>query len=413
MRRTFSRENRYLRPNADFSWPATTAVLLAIPCIEYWKGISNGGVISYACMLIASTLAIALDGRNRTPELTTRWKPSELLGVLFVVYLSAIYLFTWASVGRPEDSLVLVVGASLLIAAPVAYRALPPKVRGGTATRTWNSILALLGTTFAVLGALDVARAPLREPPSFFNHETVFIAVAILCLPPAKAFLPVKITTCVALLMALIHYPAATSVLGLVIAAGTFFALKRFGPEHRPKLIALIGLATFPLFLVFDKLVENFYSSVGRVSNSGTREQLWQQAWRSIQDEPIFGSLGRETITGFAVIRGTLQPVPFHNSFLTLIVFGGCIAAGALFLLIAMRLIEAARSSRDEMRNILVWAPALTCATFAMTVNPVLDNAVSAVPFYLILVISTYASSDIGTETERTPLERGRRLHRA
>lgn len=372
-------------------WRWTFSTLLAITTSEYFHFLSEASSVGYIIALVVITIAIAQDGRQRDASAATKWSGRECLGFIFALYILVIYLLAWFSEGRPTDSFILVLGSSVLLIAPIAYRLMPIYSTAHSQDTRPIRALALASTAFGVAGLLDVYRAPVGEPPSFFNHETVFLAVLVLCFPRERYFYPGKLVVSGAVILSFFHYPSATTALALSAAAALFLFLRSYRGKRRVGWILAFFLVCAPVFVMPNGLLEAFYGRVGRVNNSGTRELLWSQALRTLEKEPVLGSSGRDPITGLAMVRGALQPVPFHNSYLTLAVYGGIVAAALLVCLISICLIQGTRTNlRLVEAGAAIWVPALAGVSLGMLVNPILDNPASALPFYLLLVISTH-----------------------
>lgn len=383
-------ERKPPRDDVVARWPATLTILVAIPTAQYWLLVSTGSPLRYLIILSVCAIAIAIDGKHRSQDHRS-FSAVELGAIIYGLYIVGIFCVSSISSNKQFNTTILVIGAVILVIGPLARRVLPIASESSNNKKDkTNKLVALTCSVFGTVGVLDVLRAPQGEPPSFFNHETLFVAVLVLCLPYRGAFLFAKLSVAIALILSFIHYPTATAALALGVAAGLYIALRNHSVRKRIGLIAAVVIVLIPLSQLGVTVLQTFYATVGRVDNSSTRDLLWQQAIRALSQEPILGTLGQSNITGLAIIRGILQPIPFHNSYLTLAVYGGLLAAGLLTILMAGRLHHALVSPHPESTYNLVWAPPLATAAIAMLVNPVLDNAASAVPFYLLLLLSMY-----------------------
>ncbi|WP_323960948.1 O-antigen ligase family protein [Arthrobacter sp. JZ12] len=305
---------------------------------------------------------------------------------MFAGYLYSVYVIALVSGQIKNDSTVIVAAILPALLGPAFFVSTRPASKSGK-DRVGNAdfLLQLSALIFGATAIYDVASASNGEPPAHFNHETAFIAVLILCLPASRFSKLSKAMVVVALAMGGVHYASATTIAILMAGLMTYLSLSYLTPRVSIALIfttLVAGLSALPFL---ESLLDRFYNSFGRVDNTGTRQVLWTQAMEIWDENFLFGSGASEPITAIANIRGSLQFVPFHNSFLSLAVFGGLIAL-VLFAVPPVRLlIRAFRSIAIERSWAKIWAPALVAAFISMSVNPILESLVTALPFYTLV----------------------------
>ncbi|WP_404443822.1 hypothetical protein LG315_10535 [Microbacterium marinum] len=253
-----------------------------------------------------------------------------------------------------------------------------------------NTLTVLASSLFALVAVSDgIARLFDGTPAGFLNHETAFVAILVLCLTPTRGRRLIQVLTLGALILSTIRYPSATTALAVAGAALTWGALK----TSRNAVIALAaGIAGLAAALLprAEQLLQDFYTQVGRVNNTATREMLWGQAEGIIERNPLVGGGAREPITGLAHIYGQTQFAPFHQSFLTFGVVGGVTAIAILISLLITTLGTAVFSRRDKSSFKLSWAPALAAGAICLTVNPILERVDTSLIF-AVLTICAFA----------------------
>ena len=305
--------------------------------------------------------------------------PIYLFGAwVFGVFSFAILTNAWA-----PDSFVLLAGVIALLVAPVAYFALPPRPSWQVSIERFYRFALC---AFALTALIDAYQTPAGMQPVLLGHEKAYLAVIVLAAPKFRGSQLVKFVVVVALGVAFIKYPSATvgfvAIVSLV-CVWLLVARNRTSQNLRAAgLIVSFGLISYNA----SDWVAQFYAATGRVDNTNTRLGLWDQALSTITTNPLTGSTASESITGLANIRGIIQPVPFHNSFLTLAFCCGVVAV-ILFGLVLLAIVTSCLSSSlDNRKAAILWLPALLAGVVTMSVNPVLEKLGTALPLYALIL---------------------------
>lgn len=373
-----------------------TALLLATLDVLSWT--SDGPSYRYVIAIAWLTLAFAIDGSVAEGRRRLR------VGVVFAIYLFGFWIvgvFCYAILTKhwAPDSFVILAGVVALVIAPIAYYALPARpTRYGSAYQFF--IWATYCFAFAAL--VDSVLTPAGFQPVLLGHEKAYLAVIALAAPKFRGSLLMKAIVVIALSIAFIKYPSATvAFVGLVAGICVWLLSAR----SRGSLILRSGglvLCFTVISLNASTWVTQFYSATGRVDNTTTRLGLWDQALATIGKNPITGAAASERITGLANIRGIIQPVPFHNSFLTLAFCAGVVAVVLFGVLLIAALLGCMSSSPRQLKAARIWMPALFAGVITMSVNPVLERLGTALPLYaLILCAAPYLASNFASFGER------------
>lgn len=376
--------------------PTTLATALALATLDVFAWTSNGPSYRYVVATTWLVLAFAVDGalvgsrRRLSPSVIC---PLVLLGLwILALHVTAIGSATWA-----PDTLVILAGALPLLAAPAAYFAFPPRPQ-------WRArmVNVFLGVSliFSVAAALDAVLTPWGEQPTLLGHEKAFLAVVVVALPRTRVTTLCKAITVVALVVAFMKYPSATDGFVAVVSLVSFWLIRA---KSRTSLnIRAVGLVVCFAVLAINSAdwLAKFYTAVGRGDNINTRVGLWDQAINTVYDSPLVGSAASEPITGLANIRGLIQPVPFHNSFLALAACCGLVAVG-LFALASLLLFVRCLSADTVRRNSArLWLPAFLGGLVTMSVNPVLENLGTGLPLYALMLCGSIDVPKIRESTE-------------
>lgn len=318
-----------------------------------------------------------------------------VVGAVFGAWMLLLAIRAIVSATWHVNTLIIIFGACILLAAPVLLRLAPaavPRVEG----RPWSdNARSLAAAIFAAIGIVNgLSTLGIDSPTVGLNHESMFVAVWCLCLPIRRGAKSIKFAICVAIVISLIRYPAATSILALAAAILIAVALRSQRRMAGLLLVAASGLIAIYILPRLEEGLAAFYGSVGRTDNSGTREFLWSQAQSIIALDPLAGGAASASIAGLANIRGIIQPVPFHNTLLTLGVVGGFVAIGLFILLLVVTLGYATFSAGAERTYVRTWAPALLAAAVCLSVNPVLESLGTAAAFYVLILCASMRPSD-------------------
>lgn len=374
--------------------PRTVALGLLFAAADYAGWATHGPDARY--LIIAALIAALATDYSHAFHSASAPAALTLPVYLFVAWLwalavHALAINTWAN---STTVLILppliVLAASLLISSgwPAAHRPDP----------AWIIYLPYAAAlVFAALSFIDALGAPFGRPLHLLNHEKTFVGVFILLMPRAKGALPVKLVTGAAMVLSLYKYPAATTLIALALALAAVILL-RVVPNPVPW---AVGGVTALLALGFTGLLYKglaaFYSAIGRGDNNDTRFSLWNQAWPYLAQNPLAGSAMEERITGVGRIDGVLRMVPYHNSYLTLMVAGGLLAIVffSLFILaVFLDTLKRPRSFRSGQAT--QWLPAILAALISMTVNPIIDELGSATFFYVLLAVASVSLTRVG-----------------
>lgn len=364
----------------DMACPATLGTALLFTALDAFAWTSNGPSIRYLIVIGGLLVAFAVDGALAGPD--RRLHPSVVVTALgfglwtVCVHLVALTSGTWA-----PDTLVILAGAGALLVAPAAYYALPARV--GWRERA-SKIFTIAVVTFVMAALLNAVLTPWGEQANLLGHEKAFLAVLVLSLPNTGVSIFCKVATLLGLLVAFAKYPSATVGFVVLVAGICFWLLKAKNRASLTLRFLLLSTCTGLLLGNSSDLIGRFYDAMGRGDNTDTRLGLWDQAMSTVSKSPIVGSAASEPITGLANIRGIVQPVPFHNSFLSLAVSGGLVAL-VLFLLLIFAVVANSMPLDDaRLAHARLWFPTLAAGLVTMSVNPVLEKLGNAIPIYAL-----------------------------
>jgi hypothetical protein len=371
--------------------PATIGTALLLASLDVFAWTSYGPSYRYVVATGSLVVAFAVDGAIR--GYSRRIRPGVAIAMTFFglwmlgVFVYAILTKSWAG-----DSLVLFAGVIPVLAAPAAYIALPSRPGWSQSLQRYcrGSIMVFVLASF-----LDALLTPTGEQPQLLGHEKAFLAVLVFAMPNFKGLRLAKAFTFCAVIVAFVKYPSATVGFAAIVAVVCFLLINA---KTRPS-VYLRGFALVVCFIVIalnaSDWISRFYLLVGRGDNTNTRLDLWEQALTTVRESPIVGSAASEPITGLANIRGLIQPVPFHNSFLTLAACCGLVAV-ILLAIVVLCLSSAVFSVDSSVRKGTgLWLPALLAGAITMSVNPVLDELGTALPFYALILCG--AASEISS----------------
>jgi O-antigen ligase len=366
--------------------PRSVGLGLLFAAADYAGWATHGPDARYL-VVVALIAALALDYAHQfhsaSPPASLILPVYCFVAWLWVLAVHALAMNSWAN-----STTVLLLPPLIVLAASILVNS------GWPATRrpdpAWIAYVPYAAAlVFGGLSLLDALDAPFGRPLHLLNHEKTFIALFILLMPPVKGGRPVKLLTAVAMVVSLYKYPAATTLIAIGLAAGAVVLL-RLVPNPRPwVLLAVTVLPVLAFTGLLYKGLETFYHAIGRGDNNETRLSLWGQAWPYLAQNPFAGSAMEERITGVGRIDGVLRMVPFHNSYLTLMVAGGFIAITFFALFILAVLLEALKKPRPfRSGQATQWLPPILAALVSMTVNPIIDELGSATFFYIMLAVA-------------------------
>ncbi|WP_427006381.1 hypothetical protein [Pseudarthrobacter sp. H2] len=378
-------------------WPATIACALALATLDVVSWTSHGPPYRYVVATSLIVLSFAIDGALSGSR--RRLKPLAALSlVFFSLWIAGVHTFALMSGNWEPDGLVILAGALPLAAAPAAYFALPARPKWGSLTSKALQIATLI---FGVTALLDAALTPWGEQPTLLGHEKAFLAIVVMGMPKTRRSAVYKAITLTALIVAFIKYPSATVGFVVIVSMVCFWLLQaKTNTSRNIRTIGLIGC--FGVIAVkSNDWIAKFYAVMGRGDNTETRLGLWDQAIASVVANPVVGSAASEPITGLANIRGVIQPVPFHNSFLTLAVSCGLVAVGLLALSTILLFATCLSPDLGMRRRAGLWLPALLGGLVTMSVNPVLDSLGTALPFYALMLCGSTGTPRTSENSER------------
>lgn len=362
--------------------PATIGTALALASLDVFAWTSYGPSYRYIVATGALVMSFAIDGAIHGSS--RRIRPGVAIAMsLFGLWMLGILAHAILTKTWTADSLVLFAGVIPVLAAPVAYIALPPRPQWSrTSWRyCYGSILI-----FVLASLLDAVLTPAGEQPQLLGHEKAFLAVLVFALPNFKGLRLAKVVTVCAVIIAFVKYPSATVGFAAIVA---FVGFLLIDAKTRPSVYlrgSVLVLCFAVIALNASDWLTKFYLLMGRGDNTNTRLGLWEQALTTVRESPMVGSAASEPITGLANIRGFIQPVPFHNSFLTLAACCGLVAV-ILFCVVILSLGWAVFSLNPTVRNgTRLWLPALLAGVITMSVNPVLEELGTALPFYALVL---------------------------
>lgn len=385
-------------PRQALICPATLATALLLASLDVFSWTSDGPSYRYVIAIVWLSLAFAIDGS------LARGKRRLRVGVVFAIYffgawVMSVFIYAILTKSWAADNLVVLAGVLGLVLAPIAYFALPARPdRSFAAARYFQ-----LATYFYAGAALvDAVLTPLGSQPVLLGHEKAYLAVVALCAPRFRGGAIMKTIVIMGLIVAFVKYPSATVAFVGVVAGICIWLLSA---KTRDSLyLRSTGLIVVFCLIFYnaDNWVSQFYSLTGRVDNTSTRLGLWDQALATIDRSPITGAGASESITGLANIRGIIQPVPFHNSFLTLAFCAGIVAVVLFGLLLVAALWGCLFSFPSGLSAARIWMPALLAGVITMSVNPVLERLGTALPLYaLVLCSAPYVGSSADSKIVR------------
>jgi hypothetical protein len=303
-----------------------------------------------------------------------------------LLLIAAIRAGTWNA-----ETFIIIFGSWLPAMGVVAYRILPARRPRLSKTRAADDFLVATTLLFGFAAILDgVIGWGSSGPPDFMNHERAFVAILCLLMPLRRAQTAARLVVSIGLVLAMVRYPSATTLAAVVCAVITLLVLRLKSRARTIAAIVLGGGLALLLVPLADALLADYYDAVGRTDNSATRLVLWAQGLAVLSGDPVGGGWASAPITGWANVAGIVQPVPFHNSALTIAVAGGLVALGLTGFLLAAVLFNGVWSVQSAPDFARVWVPTLTAAIVCATVNPVLERPGTAIPFYTVVFVNMF-----------------------
>lgn len=345
------------------------------------------------------------DESGRRTNAVMQW-----LLVALSVYLIAV-AFAAFVLGRFDASTtVLLVPAIVTISyfagldGRLASRRLRDRLQNSAsdAQLNWRRIFDAVAFVYAAAALTDAMLAPSGQPPEFVNHEHLFV-LAYLYVFADRYGLPTRLMIGGAVAISTFKYPTAT-LLVLAFTTALLVTVYLCCGRTIPRL-TIVGVIAIVLGLstrVGNEILENFYARVGRTDNSETRLGLWQAAISQIERSPVFGDSASRPLTAIANIDGKLQPVPVHNSILTLALYGGVLAAGIFSTLLLYALWRSVPIDRMSSGSLLRMV--IVCALIPTLIfNPVLEKLGTAPVIFVILIWISRPRIASGQDGSATP----------
>lgn len=371
---------------SDVHWPLpwTTSGILVIAAVDALDALPPSAW-GYAIVVVLTALTLLIDGHQER----SAWRVNRVLRNLSLLYAGWLLLIGVAAMsdGRwSVSTLPIMFGGALLLVMPVLFNAAPPRAPSARVRRGGARALSSAFGGFALVGIVNgLSTLGIDSPTVGINHENIFVALLGLTMPLTAGRRVVKSALVVAILVSLLRYPSATSVVAIFATISLVAVLRSRNRGVGIFLIVAGGFTALAVLPRAEALLTNFYSSVGRTDNSATRDVLWEQALATIVADPLVGGAASVPIVGLANIRGEIQPVPFHNTLLTLGVYAGVVAIFGLVALILAVLLRAVLSREDSRVYARQWAPAFLAAATCLSVNPVLENMGTSIAFYVLV----------------------------
>lgn len=372
-------------------FPHTVATLLVLVSFDFWTLISTGPFWRYLVVIGLLFLSAQRDASQATSNIRF-----DQVGCLFV-FAFAIWHFIItadAIMSQQWEVNTLVIALGPFVAIAIILGAWTGTLTGrqslGPSGLMSSYHLVGLGALFfASVALIDSLSASVGEPLSYLNHERTFIGIFVLTLPRIPFSRVTKPLVIVALAVSFVKYFSATSLILVPLALAVLYLISIRRSLRLPAVSAMLGGMVFFFFSDVERKLVDVYASVGRSNNSDTRVFLWEQGWDRISESLVLGGLSRLSITGYAQVSGVLAEVPFHNSYLAVMVVGGVVSflllLGSVVAVIAAVLNSPSRGDSQRAR---IWFPALACSLVAMSVNPVLDRLGVSLFFYGLLALA-------------------------
>lgn len=362
--------------------PWTIATALVISSINS-TGLLPSSPEVYVLAALALVVALIADHRGNGANYRLSGPGSVVAGMLSLWLLLLTFIAIDSASWAP-NTFVITYGAAVLLVAVIVRS---PAVRAPAASsgRPAQALVfgALLFALVSIIQGLDTIDGAWTQG---LNHERMFIAVLCFTLPLGRHSMFVRVLVALAVAVSIFRYPSATTFVALLAAALTAMVLR--GARRLWAVLALLlGVVAMLVALpIVNDLLRFFYATIGRVDNSSTRRHLWSQANRILADNPVLGGAMSEPITGMAHINGITQPVPFHNTLLTLGVAGGYVAMVLFGLLVLLLLGRGLFGSERNLGHAKLWVPSFVAAVVCISVNPVLEKLDTVLVFYALVV---------------------------
>lgn len=391
----------------------TLTVALLFSSTDFFGWASQGPAWRYGLIIPAMCIAGAADGRARRrfeaedsrgefpagePLSSKRYIATNVLLLLLFSSICLAYLIIGTLVGNfNKDNYTVAMPPAILAAYGVSYlltktdsHVVPGEINYREVLRAdaqkWGAAFSVIALFYSLLALYNAAAAPFGSPPTFANHETLFILVAI-CLLAVRLKSAIVLVSVAAAIASTVKYPTATLLL-ICITGALLAVLCRLVAGQFLKIAVMVAGPAVALFYLYagQRIVELFYAKSSRTSNSSTRELLWSQGISTISKNIVLGGHGVQTITASAIINGKPMKVPLHNSILTLGVYGGMLAISAFILLIAYGAWCCVRNIAQNGLGSLGPLIALVALTISLLFNPALDKLAVAICLYATML---------------------------
>lgn len=380
-------------------FPRTLTIIFLLGAIDSTRIISNGPTFRYAVVVPLMILVLLLDIQN-AGDLPTPKKGGLFWIATYGLWLVSVWFYALITATWSNDTGVYLIPGLLLVALPLIAD-VPRRSQVG---KTLELFFALAVLCFCGAAVADIFATPQGNPPYVLSHERFFLAVLVVSLPRFRFSRITKIAVCATAVYSFVHYPSATVVTVALTVAG-FLAINRLKVSPFKKIFAILMIVAGVVLVSTNQNVrEAFYAAFGRVDNTETRFLLWSQATDILADSPLWGGAGSIPITATAYINGTFQPVPLHNSILSMTVVSGFIAVflflGSLMVLTFQSLDRVNFTSRSQASYFI---PTVVAAFVSLSVNPSLDSLAESVSFYAILAMASLSQSNMGLQDSVLP----------
>lgn len=364
--------------------PLTSSLAIVVATIEI-TGLTDWGPVGFGALALAFAVTVVHDSRRAQGPLKLNFGRG-MLASFYAAWVSVISVGAITRGMWEQDTFIIFFGALLLGLAPLAMASTRPAHKPSESS---TLILKLSTVAFGIVAlGVEVATIVGLEGFGRFSHERVYVALFVLSLSRAANTKSISVLIWAGLVLSFVRYPSATTLLALVV-----FVLLRAALRINLRRLwviagAIIASMAFVLVINGRSLLNEFYLLVGRTDNSGTREYLWAQAETVLAQSPWFGGAASVSITGLANVNGVVQPVPYHNSMLTVGVVAGWPAVALLCALLLIVILGEVFSRKGSLASQSVWLPALAASVVSLAFNPVLEKPGLALIFYTLLALS-------------------------
>ncbi len=347
----------------------------------------NGAVFLFPGGKYLALFAVAATVLALRPALSSAFVlPSGLALVLCVVGIGGSLWGRLAS-GIPNTALPVLL-PMLLVAVPftVADSSTPDQFR-----RWMKYAGAGCGVLIILVGLAYTPGSPVSD--LVFNHEKSIVFVGAIGFGLAARSPSLTAFGVLATLFAFIQNPAGTYVLVVIsVVVTAVIVLPRYRGPLMPALLSggfVVGL----LLVAFNvdyllKASSSYFVTVGKVDNSVTRENLYNQVFTEVHN-PIVSRLFTNNLSIVAVLSGERRVVPAHSDVLTMYLGGGVVAAALFVGVFGATTYAVSRSramvSAPRFHAAVVMVMVANAGLFGGLVNPIVVNPTSSAIIFTFL----------------------------